>query len=391
MNRLLQPGSAISLMADGVPSATAMTRLQTFLAGVKVLDLSQYIPGPFASLLLADMGAEVLKIEPPGGDAMRTLGPRNGAGQPVFYGALNAQKTILRLDLKTDLGRQTLLEYVDTADILIEGFRPGVMQRLGFDYETLHARNLKLIYCSMSGYGTNGPLATAAAHDGNYLATSGIMDRNGSDAPTFFDPPIADMTGALFATVAILGALHGRNTSERGVHIDLGLADALMPLQLLQIAEWASNGTIPKRQSGYLNGGAAYYQVYATADGRHIMLGSIEPKFWRNFCSAAGEHRWVARQNDPLPQTLLIAELAAFFGSMAFDRVMERFHSVDCCLSPVLDLGEALTSTQVKRRGLVRPHNGDFQALFPAMFDGQAARFRVPMADLNSSEPPPVP
>lgn len=363
-----------------------MAIMQSFLSGVHVLDLSQYIPGPFASLMLADMGAEVLKVEPPGGDEMRKLGPRDHGGQPVFYGALNAGKTVLRLDLKTETGRQALLEHVERADILIEGFRPGVMRRLGFDYETLSVRNPGLIYCSISGYGVTGPLSSGASHDANYLATNGMMDRNGYDKPSFFDPPVADMAGALFALAAILGALHGRRISGRGVHIDLGLADALMPLQLLQIADWASNGTVPKRQSGYLNGGAAYYQVYATADARHIMLGAIEPKFWRSFCEAAGKPGWLVRQGDSMPQNTLIAELAEFFAAMPLDAIVERFRGIDCCLSAVLDLGEALTSVQVVQRGIVRSVDGGMQALFPALFDGESAAARAPVFEVDPLE-----
>ncbi len=357
-----------------------MTRVRTFLSGVKVIDLSQYIPGPFASLMLADLGAEVLKFEPPNGDGMRALGPLDSEGQPIFYDALNASKSVLRLDLKSDAGRAALLDRIGGADILIEGFRPGVMQRLGLDYETLKLRRPELIYCSISGYGPTGPLAEVAGHDGIYLAGSGIMDRNGTEQPAFFDPPVADMSGALFAVIAILAALNSRHASGVGVHIDLGLADALMPLQLLQIAEWATNGTVPKPRSYYLNGGAAYYQVYPTADARHIMLGAVEPKFWRTFCEAAERHDWILRQTEAVPQLTLIADVAAFFAGMTFDQANDRFDGVDCCLSPVLDLGEALTSPQIAERGLVP--NG--QALFPAKFDGETTGLRPPLLEMPS-------
>ncbi len=358
----------------------ALTRIQTFLAGVKVIDLSHYIPGPFASLMLADMGAEVLKIEPPAGDGMKALGPRDADGQPIFYQALNASKSVLRLDLKTDAGRATLLDQVDHADVLIEGFRPGVMQRLGLDHETLQRRRPELIYCSISGYGPTGPLADVAAHDGNYLASTGTMHRNGAGQPIFFDPPVADMSGALFAVIAILGALNGRRATGLGVHIDLGLADALMPLQLLQIADWATTGTVPKPRSYYLNGGAACYQVYATADARHIMLGAVEPKFWRAFCDAAGHPEWIGRQSESMPQRLLTADVAVFLASLTFEQAIARFAGVDCCLSPVLDLGEALTSPQVRERGLVR----GAQALFPAKFDGETTAPRIPLVEMES-------
>ena len=361
-----------------------MSRLQTFLTGVKVLDLSQYIPGPMASLLLADMGAQVLKIEPPQGDEMGNLGPQDAQGRPLFYNALNAGKQVRRMDLKQSGVREEFLDMVAGADVLVEGFRPGVMARLGLDYATLSVLNPRLIYCSISGYGATGSLALKAAHDGNYLATSGILDRNGDTTPMFFDPPVADTSGSLFAVIAILGALHGRAGSGQGCAIDLGLADVMMPLQLLQVAEWGANGVIPKPRSTYLNGGAAWYQVYATADARHIMLGCVEAKFWRNFCHAAGRPDWVDRQSEPIPQTSLVADLAAFFGGITMEQATKLFAHVDCCFSPVLDLGEALTSDAVRERGLVRggAGPGDLQALFPVKIDGKPPRLRKPIASV---------
>ena len=355
-----------------------MSRLNTFLTGVKVLDLSQYIPGPMASLILADMGAEVLKIEPPGGDEMRHLGPRDPAGAPVFYGALNAGKAVRRMNLKDEAERADFLRLVPDYDVLVEGFRPGVMKRLGIDYPVLRELNPGLIFCSMSGFGARGSSVAKAAHDGNYLATSGVLDRNGGDGPAFFDPPLSDVSGSLFAAIAILGALHGRGVDGRGCEIDLGLADVVMPLQMMQVADWGANGHVPKRRTTYLNGGAAYYQIYATRDGRHVMLGSVEPKFWRNFCEAAGRPAWIARQSESVPQTGLIATVAEFFRGLTYEEAVLRFSEVDCCFSPVLDLGEALTSEQTVSRGLVQAGTdpGDLQALFPAYVDGERPRTR---------------
>lgn len=351
----------------------------SFLSGIKILDLSHYISGPFASLMLHDMGARVIKIEPPRGDEMRNLGPRDPRGDPVFYGALNAGKSLLHLDLKTASGRARMHELIEDADVLIEGFRPGVMTRLGLDYPSLRALHPALIYCSISGYGVSGPLSPVAGHDGNYLATSGILDRNGAEKPVFFDPPVADMAGALFAAIAILGALNGRNRTGQGTHIELGLADTLMPLQLMQIAEWGANATIPERRSTYLNGAAAWYQVYPTADARHVMLGAVETKFWRNFCVAAGREDWIVRYDDAFPQTALVAELSGFFAQHTAEQIAARFADVECCLSPVLDLEEALTSPQVLARGLVRSAEDGLQALFPATFDGASVAPRAPL------------
>lgn len=358
-----------------------MSAGSTFLSGVKILDLSQYVSGPFASLMLADMGADVIKIEAPRGDEMRHLGPRDPAGEPVFYGALNAGKRRLRLDLKAADDCARFRALLANADILIEGFRPGVMGRLGFDYVTAAAINPGLIYCSISGYGPAGPMAAMAGHDANYLAASGVLDRNGAEAPVFYDPPIADMSGALFAAIAILGALNGRRQSGKGAHIELGLAEAMMPLQLMQVAEWGANGTIPTRRSSYLNGAAAYYNVYPTADGRHVMLAPVEPKFWHNFCVAAGREDWIERHGDAVPQTDLIAELTAYFATQTAREISARFAAVECCLSVVLDLGEALLSDQVRSRRLVQTAGGQTQTLFPATFNGEPTKARAPLRD----------
>jgi alpha-methylacyl-CoA racemase len=251
-----------------------MSRLNHCLRGVRVLDLSSYLPGPFASLLLADFGAEVLKVEPPQGDGMMQLGPRDDDDAPLFHAALNAGKTICRLDLKNDAGKAALLGLAGQADVLIEGFRPGVMRRLRLDHTTMCERHPGLIYCSLSGYGAGGPLSQAAGHDGNYLALAGVLHRNGVP-PRCFDPPFADMTGGLFAVIAILGAIEARRRDGLGCHIDLGIADVAMPLQLYQIA--ALDEIVPQPETTYLNGGAAYYRVYTTGDGRHVMLCAVEP------------------------------------------------------------------------------------------------------------------
>jgi alpha-methylacyl-CoA racemase len=355
----------------------SVSRFNHCLRGVRVLDLSSYLPGPFASLLLADFGAEVLKVEPPQGDGMRELGPRDANGTPLFHAALNAGKTICRLDLKTSEGRSELLSLAQQADVLIEGFRPGVMQRLGLDHATVRAREPRLIYCSLSGYGANGPLAQAAGHDGNYLALAGVLHRNGVP-PLCFDPPIADMTSALFTVIAILGALEARRRDGLGCYIDLGIADVAMPLQLFQLA--ALDEIVPQPESTYLNGGAAYYRVYATRDARHVMLGAIEPKFWGAFCEAADRPDWILRRQEPLPQTPLIKDVTAFFASLTLRDCESRFGTIDCCMSTVLDLREAVAASHHRARGLIRrSERGGLQALFPALIDAEPPALRPPL------------
>ncbi len=362
-----------------------MTKMSEFLKGVRVLDLSQYIPGPLASLLLVDMGAEVIKVEPPAGDAMRTLGPRGRDGSPLFYQTLNAGKSVVHFDLKNDADLNSFVELVKTADVVIEGFRPGVMKRLGIDYSVLSTHNPQLIYCAISGYGASGLDAQKAGHDANYLAEAGVLDRNGKDSPMYFDPPIADEAGSLYAAMAILGALNGRHHTGKGCEIDIALADVIMPLQLLQIADYGENQTVPARGGTYLNGGAAYYNIYRTRDDEHIVVGAVEPKFWQTFCEAAGRADWILRQTEPIPQHRLIADIAAEIATLTREECETRFSNDDCCVSIVLPLGEALEAPRTTERGLVVNTRNGLQALFPAKVDGQSPEPRPPSKQLTAS------
>jgi len=349
-----------------------VSRLNGWLAGVRVLDLSRYRPGPFAAMLLADMGAEVLKIEGPDGDDMQHLGPRDAAGQPIFYRALNAGKKVRRMDLKNAAVRTEFLRLAESADVLLETFRPGVMARLGVGYETLSKANPRLVYCALSGYGANGPLARAAGHDANYLALTGILFRNGRGTGAYFDPPVADDAGALFAVIAILGALRERDRTERGCEIDIGLADAVWPLQSFQVADYGERGYSPGPEETYLNDGAAWYRAYRTRDGHLVALGAAGGPFWKRFCEAAGRPEWISREADPLPQRSLIAELDRFFAGFDLEQCIARFEPADCCFTPVLTLAEAIRSGQCQARQLVRrAPAGALQALFPAWIDGE--------------------
>jgi alpha-methylacyl-CoA racemase len=361
-----------------------VSRLNTWLAGVRVLDLSRYRPGPFATMLLADMGAEVLKIEGPDGDDMQHLGPRDADGKPIFYPSLNGGKKIRRMDLKNAEARAEFLKLVESADVLLESFRPGVMTRLGVGYATLANVNPRLVYCALSGYGATGPLAQAAGHDANYLAQTGVLARNGRGTGAFFDPPIADDCGGLFAVIAIQGALRDRDRTGRGCEIDLGLADSVWPLQSFQVADYGARGFSPGPEETYLNDGAAWYRGYKTRDGRIIALGAAGGPFWKRFCEAAGRPDWIAREDDPIPQRALIAEVEAFFASLDLAECVARFGKVDCCFSPALSLAEAIESPQTAARGLVRrAPSGMLQALFPARVDGDAPATRPAPADTN--------
>ena len=363
-----------------------MSRLNTFLAGTRVLDLSRHMPGPLATLLLADMGADVIKIEPPAGDEMRSLGPKVDGGTSIYFEAVNAGKTTRRMDLTVAPVREEFRALVQGADVLLESFRPGVMTRLGVGYAVLKEINPRLVYCSLNGFGYGGPQARVPAHDVNYLALAGALHHNGG-SPPFFDPPFADCAGSLFAVIAILGALHGRARDGRGCEIDLALADAIMPLELFHLAELGV-GIAPRPREGILNGGAACYNVYATADGIRVSLGALEPKFWRAFCSSAERPDWITRHADPLPQHELKAELAAMFGTLTLAECNARFTDCGCCFAPILDLRAAIESPHYRQRGLVRESSTGVEAVFPAIVDGETPAPRPPLTDHDAGQEP---
>jgi crotonobetainyl-CoA:carnitine CoA-transferase CaiB-like acyl-CoA transferase len=356
-----------------------------FLAGLKVLDLSRHLPGPLASLLLVDFGASVLKIEPPVGDEMRMLGPIGEQGVSIYFEAVNAGKVSLKLDLRGESDKARFLALVDEADILLESFRPGTMDRLELSPKTLRARNDRLIYCSLSGFGAQGPRRDQAGHDNNYLSLTGVLAGTGlADRPVFFDPPVADVTGSMMTAIALLGALHKRARDGEGCVLDLALADSVMPLVCFPLAGLDAGRGSPVREGELLNGGVARYRLYKLADGRFVSLGAVEPKFWRAFCEAAGRPDWTARYDEPLPQTGLIAELEALFANLTYDQAIQRFEPADCCFAPVLSLAEAVETEQMQDRGLVRRGpDGHWQALFPGKMDGNAPALRRPWREIT--------
>lgn len=349
------------------------------LAGLRVLDLSQYIPGPFATLMLADLGAEVIKIEPPGGDPMRQFGPRDSDGLTPFYRAVNTGKTVVQLDLKG--GDAALIgELVAKADVLLESFRPGALDRLGLGAERLRQLNPRLIHCALSGFGQTGPWRLRAGHDLSYMALTGGLSRMGpEDAPTIPFPPPADHAGAMQAVIAILAALVRRATTGRGASLDVSLYESAMAWQYMTLAQaGGDNG----RGRDLLNGGAAYYRIYRTADGKFLAAAPIEPKFWQAFCEAVGRPDLVARQGEPLPQTGLIAEVAATIASRPLADWVAAMAGADCCVEPVLEPGEVAALPHVQARGLL----GDFgQVVTPILLDGAPPAKRAPLRQLDAA------
>jgi alpha-methylacyl-CoA racemase len=355
------------------------------LSGLKVLDLSRHLPGPLSSLLLVDLGASVLKVEPPVGDEMRVIGPIGARGQSIYFEAVNAGKVSLKLDLRNEMDKARFLELADEADILLESFRPGTLERLGLGHELLLKRNPRLIYLGLSGFGATGPRRGQAGHDNNYLSLNGALAGTGlKDLPVFFDPPVADVTGSMMTTIALLAAVNRRTQTGKGCFLDLSLADSVMPLISFPLAGLDAGRGAPVREGELLNGGVARYRVYRCADGKFVTLGAVEPKFWAAFCQAAGHPEWTARFDEPLPQIDLIAEVTEFFAALTQAEATARLEPADCCYAPVLTLDQAVETEQIRARGLVRRGaDGHWQALFPGQIDGETAAVRPPWREIE--------
>ncbi|OUS27050.1 hypothetical protein A9Q99_17765 [Gammaproteobacteria bacterium 45_16_T64] len=365
-----------------------MSRLNSFLTGIKVVDLSRHLPGPLASLSMAEMGAEVIKVEPPQGEEMRFIGPKGPHGRSAYFDAVNGGKKGIHLNLKEDADRLRLLDLLSDADVLIESFRPGVMAKLGLSIDDLRNHAPQLIICSLNGYGTESPLSQDVGHDLNYLAMNGLLSGTGTAEQAVAPwPPIADSAASLYGLTTILGALLERTRTGEGCHVEVALADSVMPLMAFSLADLGLKGEGTPRGLDLLNGGAARYRTYVTADGKSIALGAVEPKFWQAFCVAAGREDWLGRLNDPLPQLALQEEVAAFIGGLTLDECNTRFGSVECCYNEVLPLSSAVETPHIQARKLVvKGEEGDYQALYPAYVDGEPPKVRQPFESLEKEQ-----
>ncbi len=325
------------------------------LDGISVLDLTRLLPGGYCTLLLADMGADVLKIEEPvRGDYMRWNEPLY-ATQSAYFVALCRNKRSMRLNLKAPRGLDILKELVRDADVLVESFRPGVLARLGLAYDDVAPLNPGLIYCSITGFGQDGPRRDEVGHDVNYMGIGGALGLGGQrgGAPQVPGVQVADIAGgALNAVVGILAALRHRDRTGAGQYIDVAMLDGVVSWLSIHAAKAFATGAEPVRGGERLNGGWPCYQVYECADGRYVTLGALEPKFWRNFCTAVERPEWVARQLDTDPDGL-VTEVRALFLTRPAAHWLALLAPHDICFGPVHDIAAACTDPQVQARGMV--------------------------------------
>jgi alpha-methylacyl-CoA racemase len=332
------------------------------LADVRVLDLSRLLPGGFCSLLLADLGAEVLKVEDTGmGDYIRWAPPYYGDDEQqklgtrsALYLALNRGKRSVRLDLKSDAGREALLRLVERYDVVLDGFRPGVLDRLGVGYERMREINAGVVYCAITGYGQDGPYAQRAGHDMNYLGLVGLLGLTGREdgPPVQSGGQIADIGGgALMAAFGVMAALHERRRSGEGQLVDVSMADGALSWLALVAGRYLCDGEVPRRGEQQLAGGLLCYLPYEAADG-WITCGALEPKFWAAFCHGVERPDLIEVQFEA-PGSDAWSEVAAVFRSRSRDEWTAFNDEHDCCVEPVLDLDEALDSELVRARDMV--------------------------------------
>jgi alpha-methylacyl-CoA racemase len=342
------------------------------LDGVRVLDLTRYLPGPYATQLLADAGADVIKIEDTGmGDPSRWMTFDAEESEGTLFDAVNRGKRSVALDLKSVAGREAFFDLASEADVLIEGFRPGVTERLGIDYDSLREHTPDIVYCSLSGYGGTGPYRTRAGHDLNYAAFSGLLDMTRADEdapPRIPGVPVGDMAGGLFAAFSILGALCSRELGNTGgEYIDVAMTDVLLSFSQA-LAPDALGGETPRPSETALTGELPWYDIYETADGEYVTLAALEPPFWQAFCEAVGREDLVDAHmtSDPSTRAALREELVELFAERTREEWDEAFDGIDATVEPVRTLTEALDHPQTESRDLIERGAGPDRIGFPA-------------------------
>lgn len=325
------------------------------LAGIRVLDLSRLLPGPYLTQLLADLGAEVIKVETPRlGDYARLAPPEMGLGG--LFETVNRGKKSVAINYRNARGREIFLKLTATADVILEGFKPGSVKRWKIDYEAVRTVKPDIIYCSLSGYGQEGPYRGRAGHDLNYVAVGGALGLNArsGEAPVPYGIPVADLAGGMLAAIAILGALVGRGKTGAGMYLDMALLDGVISWMTPLAGAAFFSGIDVTAGSLPLLGGLPCFNVYETADGKYLTLAALEPTFWADFCKVTARADLLPRQFD----RRLGSEIAAIFRQKSRAEWLSAFAGTDACLEAVNSFEEMLAHPQVRARGFVREENG---------------------------------
>jgi alpha-methylacyl-CoA racemase len=328
------------------------------LAGVRILDLTRLLPGGYCTMLLADMGADVLKVEEPGkGDYIRWMGPFRG-DVSAGHLALNRGKRSMTLNLKHPRGAEVLRSLASSYDVLVESFRPGVMDRLGVGYDTLAGINPRLVYCAITGYGQDGPYMNKAGHDANYLGYAGVTDLNGArnGPPIMVGVQIADIGGGgLMGAVGILGALQGRHATGKGRFVDISMTDGALSWIGFHLQPHFFTGEPVKRGRGRINGRLACYQLYECGDGRWISVGALEPQFWDTFCRAIGLPEFIPRhlEESEEGQDGMADRISEILKTKPRSEWLALLEDLEACVGPINSIEEALSDPHIQARGMI--------------------------------------
>jgi crotonobetainyl-CoA:carnitine CoA-transferase CaiB-like acyl-CoA transferase len=349
--------------------------MQDALKGIRLLDLTMNLPGPFMTWLMAEMGAEILKVEnPEGGDFARAFtDPEQDAYFPVFD-AVNRGKKSITLDLKQGADRKRFLQLVGDYTIVVEGFRPGVMKKLGIDYDTVRRQYPEVIYVSISGYGQHGSYSQKGGHDLNYQALAGSFDTGSmTDAPSVPTVPVADLGGgSLFALSGLLAAIIQRNNTGKGQHLDVSLYDGAFALNVFAFCQMQRNMVQNRADGHFLSGNQPFYNIYETSDGRYMTLGAVEQKFWITFCKTAGREDLIPRQ---FGGKTMIQQVSEIFKSRTLAEWIELFRNTDACCEAVLSIREVIDSDLCRERNLTgTDDSGTFTLKSPIKSVGEPSR-----------------
>jgi crotonobetainyl-CoA:carnitine CoA-transferase CaiB-like acyl-CoA transferase len=355
------------------------------LDGLKVLDLTRHPPGSFCTLILADYGAEVLKVEDPeGGDYTRWSEPKAKKLSSSFL-ALNRNKRSMKLNLKEEKGKEIFLKLVRDYQVIVEGFRPGVPKRLGIDYESVRKINPSIIYCSITGFGQNGPYTRKVGHDINVMGIGGILEITGKkDGPPIIPGvQVADLNGSLMATIGILMSLVQMTKTGRGNYVDISMLDSVIFWLAMVVSRFAIEKKIPEREGMMLNGKCLCYRIYRTRDDKFVTLGAIEKKFWSNFCKAIGREDLIEHQfTDVTQEKNLLEEVERIFLTKTQEEWLNYFDNFEICHGPVKNLNELFSDPQVVFRNMIQkvehPSEGELAYIgFPIKMSETQPKIRL--------------
>jgi crotonobetainyl-CoA:carnitine CoA-transferase CaiB-like acyl-CoA transferase len=326
------------------------------LEKLRVIDLSRHAPGPFCTMLLADFGADVVVVEQPAGTGRRVEEELGVGERARIFNPVGRNKRSLALNLKSPNARDACLRLMSEADVVVEGFRPGVAKRLGVDYESVRERNPGVIYCSISGYGQDGPYADLVGHDLNYISLGGALGLTGwpDQPPAIPVNIIGDFAGGgLYAAFAVLAAVEARHTTGRGQYIDMAMSDGVMSLANLAVSDYFTSGEPPRPGRYFLNGSLPCYNVYQTADAKWLSIGCMEPWFWAKLCTRLGCEQFAEMQFDEERFPEIFAFLRARFIEKTRDEWFADLRQDDICVMPVYALDEAVADPHMRARGML--------------------------------------